>query len=445
MKYGFLLQFLRVLVYVKRFFWWLGRKIAFLVSWPVRKVFYFLAYLRYKIDYFLKKWGLGQMTGWLGRRDAWQFFALGVLLILAWPQSRFYTQQDTFIPGQKTLAFKLINPGQNEVELEEINLVTEDVNTSVPESRSMGVVSREFPMSQNQTSPQSRELSGIFVGGQAVFKPTLINGGYFGGPPAEVEEYIIEDGDSLSTIAGQFGVSIATVLWENNLSLRSILRPGVVLRIPPATGVMHTVKKGDSLSKIAKLYEAETNDIAAFNHLKPDGSDLVIGEKIMVPDGVKAQQRALAAVTIPKTNNSAILSRVAIPAGSRQTPQASGFVWPSGSHTVTQYFSWSHNALDIAGPFQTPSYAAKAGTVEKAQCGWNGGYGCYVIINHGNGIKTLYGHHSKLLVTAGEHVETGQVIALMGNTGNVRGRTGIHVHFEVIVNGTRVNPLGYVK
>jgi murein DD-endopeptidase MepM/ murein hydrolase activator NlpD len=112
---------------------------------------------------------------------------------------------------------------------------------------------------------------------------------------------------------------------------------------------------------------------------------------------------------------------------------------------ITQYFGWTHHAIDIAGPFETPTYAAKAGTVEKAQCGWNSGYGCYVIIDHGNGIKTLYGHHSRLLVSPGEYVETGQTIALMGNTGKVRGRTGIHVHFEIIKNGVRVNPLGYVR
>jgi murein DD-endopeptidase MepM/ murein hydrolase activator NlpD len=101
--------------------------------------------------------------------------------------------------------------------------------------------------------------------------------------------------------------------------------------------------------------------------------------------------------------------------------------------------------LDIAGPFATPTYAAKAGVVEKAQCGWNSGYGCVIIIDHGGGIKTLYGHHSKLLVSAGDHVDAGDTIGLMGNTGNVRGITGIHVHFEVIVGGVRVNPLGYVR
>jgi murein DD-endopeptidase MepM/ murein hydrolase activator NlpD len=68
-----------------------------------------------------------------------------------------------------------------------------------------------------------------------------------------------------------------------------------------------------------------------------------------------------------------------------------------------------------------------------------------VVIDHGGGIKTLYGHHSKLLVSPGDQVDTGQTIALMGNTGRVYGRTGIHLHFEIRVNGVRVNPLGYVK
>jgi murein DD-endopeptidase MepM/ murein hydrolase activator NlpD len=83
--------------------------------------------------------------------------------------------------------------------------------------------------------------------------------------------------------------------------------------------------------------------------------------------------------------------------------------------------------------------------VEKSQCGWNSGYGCVIIIDHGGGIKTLYGHNSRLLVNVGDHVEAGQTIGLMGNTGNVRGRTGIHLHFEVWVNGVRTNPFKFVK
>jgi murein DD-endopeptidase MepM/ murein hydrolase activator NlpD len=261
------------------------------------------------------------------------------------------------------------------------------------------------------------------------------------GRRSQIETYTIEPGDSLSSIAYDFGISVATILWQNNLGVRSVLRPGDTLKIPPTTGVMHTVKRGDTIKKIAGLYAAKEEDVIAFNKLKADGSDLKAGELIMVPDGIKNETQAIA--RLPRTTPS--FGKVAVPPPSRQAAGAAGFVWPSGAHTITQYFGYTHHALDIAGPFATPTYAAKAGVVEKAQCGWNSGYGCVIIIDHGGGIKTLYGHHSKLLVSAGDHVDAGDTIGLMGNTGNVRGITGIHVHFEVIVGGVRVNPLGYVR
>jgi murein DD-endopeptidase MepM/ murein hydrolase activator NlpD len=201
---------------------------------------------------------------------------------------------------------------------------------------------------------------------------------------------------------------------------------------------MHMVKKGDTLAKIAKTYGAKSDEIIAFNNLDEDGKDLRVGERIMVPGGTKPT------IAKPKTTLATTYD-VIRPSSSRQSPSASGFVWPAGVRTITQYFHWRHNGMDIAGPFETAIYAAKAGTVAISQCGWNGGYGCYVVINHGGGVKTVYGHNSRLLVSVGEYVETGQTIALMGNTGNVRGRTGIHLHFEVQINGARVNPLGYVR
>jgi murein DD-endopeptidase MepM/ murein hydrolase activator NlpD len=134
-----------------------------------------------------------------------------------------------------------------------------------------------------------------------------------------------------------------------------------------------------------------------------------------------------------------------VPPSSSAGASESGYVWPSGARIITQYYGLRHHALDIAGAWQTPNYATKAGKVITSQCGWNSGYGCYIIIDHGGGVKSLYGHNSKLLVSVGDEVEAGQTIGLMGNTGKVRGLTGIHLHFEIIVNGARVNPLRYTR
>jgi murein DD-endopeptidase MepM/ murein hydrolase activator NlpD len=254
--------------------------------------------------------------------------------------------------------------------------------------------------------------------------------------------YTITTGDSLSSIAYNFGVSVNTILWNNGLTEKTILKPGTVLVIPPVDGVVHVVKKGDTLKKLATLYGSKTEDIVSFNNLKENGTDMKIGERIIVPNGKKPQ----AAVVVVRRNvQQSSVVRGPIPAGSQAAPSVSGFVWPSSSHIITQYSGIRHHAIDIGGPWQSPIYATKSGVVLTSQCGWNSGYGCYIIIDHGGGVKSLYGHNSKLLVGVGDLVDTGQTIALMGNTGKVRGVTGIHSHFEIIVNGGRVNPLRYVR
>jgi murein DD-endopeptidase MepM/ murein hydrolase activator NlpD len=98
-----------------------------------------------------------------------------------------------------------------------------------------------------------------------------------------------------------------------------------------------------------------------------------------------------------------------------------------------------HYGVDMAAPIGTKYYAAHAGTVILAA--WDGGYGNAIKIDHGNGVETVYGHSSKLLVTAGQHVEAGQLIGLIGSTGD---STGPHLHFEVNVNGQHLDPMKYL-
>ena len=125
-------------------------------------------------------------------------------------------------------------------------------------------------------------------------------------------------------------------------------------------------------------------------------------------------------------------------------PKVSGnkMAWPTNGHTITQYFSWRHPGVDIANHIGTPVYAADSGVVLIAQGGYNGGYGNTIVIDHGGGKKTRYGHASRLLVKPGQVVEKGEEIMLMGSTGR---STGPHLHFEVIINGAKYNPLSYVR
>lgn len=135
----------------------------------------------------------------------------------------------------------------------------------------------------------------------------------------------------------------------------------------------------------------------------------------------------------------------------RQARQAATpSIWPS-SGDVTSRFGWRsspwggsggdwHPGIDIADSYGAPIYATAEGEVVFS--GWYGGYGQFILIDHGNGIATAYGHNSRNLVQVGDQVKKGQTIAQMGSTGN---STGPHVHYEVRVNGTQVNPAKFLQ
>lgn len=263
------------------------------------------------------------------------------------------------------------------------------------------------------------------VGGSALVASTpvlsIIPSGSVLSKEALTFTYEVEEGDNLSTIAEEFGVSLKTLLWANNLSSQTILRTGDRLTILPVDGVTHTIVRGDTISSIATKYKAEPEDILAFNRLGDD--DIIkIGDVLVIPGG-----RPHVAISSSVTPSTPIHSLVNI----------SGYFGVPAKGRIT-YGLHRYNAIDIGGReyCNTSVYASAAGTVITAdRVGWNDGYGKYLKISHPNGTVTLYAHASELLVSQGQSVYKGQVIALMGSTGRA---TGCHVHFEV--RGAR-NPL----
>ncbi len=201
----------------------------------------------------------------------------------------------------------------------------------------------------------------------------------------------------------------------------------------------HTVARGETLSRIAKLYNVDEDAIIRQNNLSADGN-IAISQKLVIPGGKKIVSSTAVAVR-PKSGSSAGSGPATAPTGA--LPSGTRLQWPTSTRTITQYFGWRHTGLDIASRQSPPIYAAESGTVVDARTsGYNGGYGTMIIIDHGNGLRTLYGHMSKLYVSNGDTVSRGQTIGIMGNTGR---STGPHVHFEVRVNGARVNPLNYIR
>lgn len=259
----------------------------------------------------------------------------------------------------------------------------------------------------------------------------------------EIIKYTIESGDTISTIARNFGLNVNTILWANNLNSFSIIRPGNELIILPTNGFLYKVKSGDNLGKLAQSYDTSIEKIIASNNLNSNAS-IQIGQELIIPGTRRTVTTPSTSVASSKTNTSGTGINVIKDIVSASTPIVSSnkMFWPTTGHRITQYFSWSHNGLDIGDKVGTAIYAADSGTVEISQGGWNGGYGNTILINHGGGKKTRYGHMSKLLVSKGESVEKGQLIGLMGSTGR---STGSHLHFEVVINGTRYNPLNYIR
>lgn len=261
----------------------------------------------------------------------------------------------------------------------------------------------------------------------------------------------VQSGETISTIAEEYSLKTNTVLWENGLSATSTIKVGQKLIIPPVDGVTHRVEKGQDVKKIAGLYSVSEEAILKQNGLDV-GGPLQADQTIFIPGAkplpviIARNNPSRVGTTSRVTGNigsTAIVSGSEIGANNTSSVAAGQMLYPTKG-SLTQGFRAGHYAYDIADRSKPPIWASMGGTVEKASSGtWGGGYGNHLIINHGNGLKTLYAHLEYLSVSVGDTVEQGQVIGKMGRTGNVRGVTGIHLHFEVIKNGVKQNPGNY--
>jgi murein DD-endopeptidase MepM/ murein hydrolase activator NlpD len=230
---------------------------------------------------------------------------------------------------------------------------------------------------------------------------------------SQVSEYTVQSGDLLSFIASDFGVSVNSIIWANELKDANSLSVDQVLKIPPVTGVVHLVRSGDTISTIALKYNGDKDTILAFNGLPFDGK-LNIGDEIVVPDG--------------QVSSSTVISATSSRQRFTYLPNLVGyFIEP------TNGYNWGRihgrNGVDIANSCGTPVYAAADGLVAIIDGdGWNGGFGKFIKLVHSNGTETLYAHLSSILVDSGSYAAKGNQIGLMGTTGR---STGCHLHFEV--------------
>lgn len=249
--------------------------------------------------------------------------------------------------------------------------------------------------------------------------------------------HTVQDGETLSSIAERYGLDVTTLMWENNLTEKATLKPGQQLTILPVDGIRHKVARGETIYTIAKKYGLDESQAQVmvdypFNEfLNSETFELATGQFLMVPGGVKPEERA---VPVRRT-------AIAFTPDAGAVAATGSFVWPA-SGGITQGYSFYHKAIDIANRGGGPILAADGGVVTVA--GWidNSGYGNRVIIDHGNGYVTLYAHLSVAQVRPGQRVNRGDVIGQMGSTGR---STGVHVHFEVRQGGVFHNPLSLLR
>ncbi len=265
----------------------------------------------------------------------------------------------------------------------------------------------------------SADLSLNIVRGEqlsAVAPPFSISGAVLGswgiGKTAEITEYLVQKGDSLSSVAEQFEISLNTILWANDLNKNSTISPGQKLIILPVSGALHIVRERDTLSEIAEIYQADLKAILNFNNIF-DEKAIYPGDKLIIPDGKKPTVNTVSYQSVPLAD--------------------SFFICPIPSPCrISQGLHW-YNAIDFSNNrCGDPVFAAAGGLVQKK--GYTQLGGNFVRISHPNGVITYYGHLSKSVVDVGQKVFQGQIIGYVGCTGYTvpSGYRGCHLHFDVI-------------
>lgn len=231
----------------------------------------------------------------------------------------------------------------------------------------------------------------------------------------EIKTHKVRSGESLWTIASKYNINIDTLIGANDINDMNRVMPGDELEILPVKGILYNISPGDSFADIVRKFELDKEEVKEANDIS-EAEELKSGDKIILPGAEPEfgyQDRLNELLTRP------VEGRVSSPFGPR---------W--GTH---------HDGKDYAVPVGTPVEAAAGGRV--THVGRSGGYGKTVIIQHQNGLETLYAHLNSYNVRSGQQVNRGQVIAYTGNTGR---STGPHLHFEVRVNGRPVDPVNYL-
>jgi murein DD-endopeptidase MepM/ murein hydrolase activator NlpD len=251
----------------------------------------------------------------------------------------------------------------------------------------------------------------------------------------------VKDGESLTDIASRYGVSMMTLWWANKITSKEDLKAGQDLIIPPVSGLVVTVKPGDTLESLATEKKISVDEIVEVNEL--EDTNLIAGQVLVLP-GAKGEPMPTAT---PKPTKNPSTGSGSGGVGVAPSYNGGAWSWPvvGGGNYISQYFRYGHYGVDIAASYGSSVVAGLAGTVVYA--GWaNTGCGYSVIIRHGSNLYSMYCHNSSVSVSRGQFVSRRQQIARVGSSGWA---TGPHLHYAVSIGYPHesgsyfVNPLRY--
>jgi murein DD-endopeptidase MepM/ murein hydrolase activator NlpD len=272
-------------------------------------------------------------------------------------------------------------------------------------------------------------------------------------PRSNVITYTVQAGDTLFSIAQNFGIKPETILWGNYTVLEDnphLLKPKQELNILPTDGTYYEWQEGDRLSSVADFFQVDQDEIINYpgNFIDLTAGDpsteIKKGTWLIIPGGKRAiKDWGPPAISRSNPAVARYYGEGACGAISSGAMGSGTFIWPTTDHSISGYaFDGSvHPAIDIGGQTGNPVYATDGGVVVYA--GWsNYGYGNLIVIDHGTGWQSAYAHLDSIGVGCGQSVYQGGYIGALGSTGN---SSGPHLHFELAINGAKVNPYDYVR
>ena len=273
-------------------------------------------------------------------------------------------------------------------------------------------------------------------------------------PRVDVITYTVQQGDSIFSIADDFDLKAETVLWGNYDTLKDnphLLKTGQEINILPVNGTYYEWHENDELSQIASFFKVEPKVIIEYPGNRFDLTEASVenpnidpGKWLIIPDGWR-QIKDWGPPAITRSNPASARYYGAGHCGAvyEGAIGTGTFIWPTISRQISGYTYNPpiHPAIDIGGQVGAPIYAVDNGVVVYA--GWSDyGYGYLVVVDHGNGWQSAYAHLVSVGVSCGQSVFQGTTIGGLGSTGN---SSGPHLHFELVYNGSKVNPFNFLQ